>query len=111
MTQILTAAYMGGAVGTAQVDRVSFDCDRPNLWQALRTEYPTRLDHRSMKEEQLEEKKNPTACVQRQLKRWKQETDKDSEGDPVMTTLFREKIMDAMPPAVKNNLQNTQGVL
>lgn len=48
---------------------------------------------------------NPTTYVQRQLKRWKQETEKDQEGYPVMTTLFRNAIVDAIPQAVKNKLE------
>lgn len=52
------------------------------------------------------ETENPTAYVQRQLKRFRWETEKDPERDPVMTTLFREAIVDAMPQAVKGKLED-----
>ncbi len=53
------------------------------MWQALRAEYPIRLDPKSLKEEQLLDIENPSSYVQRQLKRWKQETEGNPEGDPL----------------------------
>lgn len=71
------------------------------MWQALRAEYPTRVDPKALKGDQLEETENPNTYIQRQLKRWKQETEGNPEGDPLMSTLFRNAIIDAMPQPVK----------
>ncbi len=65
----------------------------------------TRSDSKSLKGEQLLDIENPITYVQRQLKRWKQETEGNPEGDPLMTTLFRNAVIDAMPQAVKQSLQ------
>ncbi len=80
------------------------------MWQALRAEYPIRLDPKSLKGEQLGETENPTTYAQRQLKIWKQKTERSPEGDPLMATLFRNAVIDAMPQAVKSRLEDVVGL-
>ncbi len=91
-------------------DVTVFDAFRPAVWQALRAEYPIRLDPKSLKGEQLGETENPNTYVQRQLKRWKQETEGNPEGDPLMATLFRNAVIDAMLQAVKSRLEDVVGL-
>ncbi len=87
------------------MDGTVFDAYRPAVWQALCAEYPIRLDPKSLKGEQLLDIENPITYVQRQQKRWKQEIEGNPEGDPLMATLFRNAVIDAMPQAVKQSLQ------
>ncbi len=104
MEEILQASNLDRAVH--YMDGTVFDAFRPAVWQALRAEYPIRLDPKSLKGEQLGETENPTTYIQRQLKRWKQETEGNPEGDPLMATLFRNALIDAMPQAVKSRLED-----
>ncbi len=105
MEEILQASNLNRAVDSHYMDGTVFDAYRPAVWQALRAEYPIRLDPKSLKGEQLLDIENPITYVQRQLKRWKQESEGNPEGDPLMTTLFRNAVIDAMPQAVKQSLQ------
>ncbi|KAI2643853.1 Retrovirus-related Pol polyprotein from transposon TNT 1-94 [Labeo rohita] len=106
MEEILQASDLERAVNSHYIDGTIFDAFRPAVWQTLRAEYPIRLDPKSLKGEQLGETENPTAYVQRQLKRWKQETEGNPERDPLMATLFRNAVIDAMPLAVKSRLED-----
>ncbi len=99
MEEILQASNLNRAVDSV------FDAYCPAVCQALRTEYPIRLDPKSLKGEQLLDIENPITYVQRQLKRWKKETEGNPEGDPLMAILFRNAVIDAMPQAVKQSLQ------
>ncbi len=106
MEEILQASNLDRAVDVHYMDGNVFDAFRPAVWQAMRAEYPIRLDPKSLKGEQLGETENPTTYVQRQLKRWKQETEWNPESDPLMATLFRNAVIDAMPQAVKSRLED-----
>lgn len=108
--QILQDANLHRAVNSYDMDGIVFDAYRPAVWRVLRTEYETRIDPKALKGEELGDTENPLTYVQRQLKRWKQETEGDPEGDPLMTTLFRNAIVDAMPQTVKSKLEDVVGL-
>ncbi|KAL0176873.1 hypothetical protein M9458_029203, partial [Cirrhinus mrigala] len=110
MEEILQASGLERAVNSHYIDGTVYDVFRPAVWQALRAEYPTRVDPKALKGEQLGETENPVTYVQRQLKRWKQETEGNPEGDPLMATLFRNAIIEAMPQTVKSKLEDVVGL-
>ncbi|KAL0150967.1 hypothetical protein M9458_053694 [Cirrhinus mrigala] len=110
MGEILQTASLDRAVNSHNMDGIIFDAFHPAVWQALRAEYPIRLDPKSLKGDELKETENPTTYVQRQLKRWKQETEGNPETDPLMATLFRQAVIDAMPLAVKCRLEDVVGL-
>ncbi|KAJ8371857.1 hypothetical protein AAFF_G00299520 [Aldrovandia affinis] len=95
--QVLTDSGLQAVVDNAQNDGASFDQFCLTMWQVLRTDYPTRIDLKSLKGEMLGDTGNPATYLHRQLKRWKQETERDPEGDPLMTTIFRSSVVEAMP--------------
>ncbi len=72
MEEIIQAYNVNRAVDSHYMDGTVFEAYRPAVWQALRAEYTIRLHPKSLKGEQLLDIENPTAYVQRQLKRWKQ---------------------------------------
>ncbi len=106
MKEILQVSNVKRAVDSHYMDGTVFDAFHPAVWQALRGEYPIRLNPKSLQGEQLGETENPNKYVQRQLKRWKQETEGNPEGDPLMATLFRNAVINAMPQAVKSRLED-----
>ncbi|KAL0152317.1 hypothetical protein M9458_052040 [Cirrhinus mrigala] len=110
MEEILQTASLDRAVNSHNMDGIIFDVFRPAVWQALRAECPIRLDPKSLKGDELKETENPTTYFQRQLKRWKQETEGNPETDPLMATLLRQAVIDAMPPAVKCRLEDVVGL-
>ncbi len=87
-----------------------FDAFHPAVWQALRGEYPIRLNPKSLHGEQLGETENPNKYVQRQLKIWEQETEGNPERDSLMATLFINAVIDAMPQAIKSRLEDVVGL-
>lgn len=110
MEEILEASELDRAVNSFLMDGTVFDMYRPAVWQTLRHEYPTKIDPKALKGEELGDSESPFAYVQRQLKRWKQETEGNPEGDPLMATLFRNAIVDAMPQPVKSKLEDVVGL-
>ncbi|KAJ8368734.1 hypothetical protein SKAU_G00087620 [Synaphobranchus kaupii] len=86
------------AVNTPYLHGASFDQFRPVMWRTLREDYPTKIDPKSLKGEEVGDTVNPANYLHRQLKRWKLETGRNPEGDELMTTLFRTSIVEAMPP-------------
>ncbi|XP_048034382.1 trichohyalin-like [Megalobrama amblycephala] len=85
--EILEDAGLKSAVGGTRKDATTFDQYRSMIWRVLRKHYPTQMDPKLLKGEQLGEMENPTSYIQKQLRRWKEELEKDPEGDIVMTTL------------------------
>lgn len=79
-------------------------------WLALRTEYPTKIDPKSLKGKPLKDTENPTAYINRQLKRLKQETEEDTDRSPVLTTLFRNLVTEALPMIVQSRLEEVVGL-
>ncbi|XP_067255976.1 involucrin-like [Chanodichthys erythropterus] len=108
--EILEDAGLKSAVGGTRKDATTFDQYRSMIWRVLRKHYPTQMDPKLLKGEQLGEMENPTSYIQKQLRRWKEELEKDPEGDIVMTTLFRTAIVEAMPSAVKARLEDVVGL-
>lgn len=56
------------------------------------------------------ESENPTTYIQKQLRCWKEELERDPEQDKVLTALFRTAIVEAMPAAVKVKLEDVVGL-
>ncbi|MGL5955277.1 MAG: C2HC-type zinc finger protein, partial [Brevinema sp.] len=110
MTEILYAAELSDAVDSHALDGTLFDPYRPAVWHALRSEYPARVDPNALKGDQLGEKENPAVYVQRQLKRWRETTETNPESDPLLATLFRQAIINAMPTTIKAKLEDVVGL-
>lgn len=91
-------------------DGIEFNAYRPALWQALRAQYPSRIDPKALKGEPLQDTENPAAYISRQLKRWKQETEEEIEKSPVLLTLFRNAIVEALPTPVRSRLDEVVGL-
>ncbi len=84
--------------------------DRRDIWLTLRAEYPMQTDPGFLKGEPMEETENPTTYIQKQLRRWKEELERDPEQDKVLTALFRTAIVEAMPLTVKVKLEDVVGL-
>ncbi|KAI2643862.1 Gag-Pol polyprotein [Labeo rohita] len=108
--EILKASDLERAVDSCYMDGTVSDSYRPVVWQTLRAEYPTRVDPKALKGDQLGEIESPIIYIQKQLKKWKQETEGNPEGDPLMATLFRNAIIDAMPQPVKSKVEDVVGL-
>lgn len=91
-------------------DGTEFNPYRPRLWEALRKEYPVKIDPKALKGEPLPDTENPSAYISRQLKKWKQETEEDVINSPLLTALFRTSIVEAMPSAAKSRLEEVVGL-
>ncbi|KAE8289574.1 hypothetical protein D5F01_LYC11278 [Larimichthys crocea] len=92
-------------------DGTEFNPYRTALWSSLRREYPIQIDPKALKGEPLTDTENPAAYISRQLKRWKQETEEDPGNSALLTTIFRNSIIDAMPSPVKSRLEDVVGLV
>ncbi|KAJ8384798.1 hypothetical protein AAFF_G00197850 [Aldrovandia affinis] len=110
MEDVLNDSGMDQVIDTPIYDGESFDQYRLMMWEVLRMDYPTKIDPKSLKGEMLRETENPAAYLHRQLKYWKQETEREPEGDPLMTTMFRNSVLEAMPQQVKSKLEDVVGL-
>ncbi|KAL0147589.1 hypothetical protein M9458_057095 [Cirrhinus mrigala] len=110
MNDVLKQSGLLQAVDRPQADGVSFDKHRRDIWKTLRAEYPMQTDPGFLKGEPMGEAENPTTYIQRQLRRWKEELERDPEQDKVLTALFRTAIVEAMPAAVKAKLEDVVGL-
>ncbi|KAJ8346616.1 hypothetical protein SKAU_G00280170 [Synaphobranchus kaupii] len=108
MEEVLMKSGLQAAVNTPYLDGASFDQFRPAMWRTLREDYPTKIDPKSLKGEEVGDTVNPANYLHRQLKRWKLETGRNPEGDELMTTLFRTSIVEAMPPPEKSREPETE---
>ncbi|KAJ8386346.1 hypothetical protein AAFF_G00174430 [Aldrovandia affinis] len=97
MEKVLNDRGLVRVIATPEYDGPNFDQCRPDMWEVLR-DYPTKIDPKSLKGETLGDTENPATYLHRQLKRWKQETERDPEGDPLMTTMFRRRTVYQQPP-------------
>ncbi|KAL0172944.1 hypothetical protein M9458_033255, partial [Cirrhinus mrigala] len=110
MNDVLKQSGLLQAVDRPQADGVSFDKHRHDIWKTLRAEYPMQTDPGFLKGEPMGETENPTTYIQRQLRRWKEELERDPEQDKVLTALFRTAIVEAMPATVKAKLEDVVGL-
>lgn len=91
-------------------DGTELNAYRAELWMALRGEYPTKIDPKSLKGEPLAETENAAGYINKQLKRWKQETEEEAESSPVLMTLFRNAVIEALPTPVQSRLEDVVGL-
>ncbi len=110
MNDILKQSSLLQAVDRPQEDGISFDKHRHNIWMTLRAEYPMQTDPGFLKGEPMEETENPITYIQKQLRRWKEELERDPEKDKILTALFRTAIVEAMPSTVKVKLEDVVGL-
>ncbi|XP_058616203.1 uncharacterized protein LOC131530095 [Onychostoma macrolepis] len=110
MNDILKQSGLHQAVGGPQADGASFDKHRRDIWLTLRAEYPVQTDQGFLRGEPMGDTENPTTYIQKQLRYWKEELERDPEQDKVLTALFRTAIVEAMPAAVKVKLEDVVGL-
>ncbi len=110
MNDILEQSSLLQAVDRPQEDGISFDKHRHNIWMTLRAEYPMQTDPGFLKGEPMEETENPITYIQKQLRHWKEELERDPEKDKILTALFRTAIVEAMPSTVKVKLEDVVGL-
>nr|XP_054591515.1 uncharacterized protein LOC129155805 [Nothobranchius furzeri] len=91
-------------------DGTEFNTHRNALWNILRAAYPNRIDPKALKGEPLSETESPASFVDRQLRRWKLETEEGPEGTPIMTSLFRTSLISALPTPVRDKLEDVVGL-
>ncbi|XP_036071017.1 uncharacterized protein LOC118599606 isoform X1 [Oryzias melastigma] len=91
-------------------DGTVFNAYRATMWQALREEFPNKIDRKARKGEPLMDNVNPIAYINKQMKRWKQETEEEPERSPLLMTLFRESIIEALPAPAQAKLEDVVGL-
>ncbi|GCC43076.1 hypothetical protein chiPu_0027026, partial [Chiloscyllium punctatum] len=73
----MVRARLKNAADNPMIDGDGIDRVRQNAWQALRDCYPTKIDTQALRGDPLGESENPTAYLEKQLKKWKLKTEQD----------------------------------
>lgn len=94
----------------AMADGTEFNAYRAAFWGALRSEFPNRADPQALKGEPLMETESPGAYIAKQLRRWRQEMEEDIENSPMLTSLFRNSVVEALPVQVRSRLEEVVGL-
>ncbi|GCC17706.1 hypothetical protein chiPu_0017651 [Chiloscyllium punctatum] len=92
------------------IDGVRFDRVRQNVWQALRDCNPLKVDPQALREDPLGDSENLAAYLEKRLKKWRQETKQDIETNQLLTTMFRNSIIEATPSQVRSRLEEVVGL-
>ncbi|GCC16321.1 hypothetical protein chiPu_0022409 [Chiloscyllium punctatum] len=92
------------------IDGVGFDRVRQNVQQALRDCYPPKTDSQVLRGDPLGKSENPAAYLEKQIRKWRLETEQDIETDQLLTTIFRNSIIETMPSQVRSRLEEVGGL-
>jgi len=93
------------------IDGTTFDTYRTTAWGVLRTEYPTNIDSKRLEGHKLGDTENPASFLQKENVRWRMETEKDPEMDSWISQMFRNAMLQALPPPVRYKLEDVVGLL
>ncbi|GCC28039.1 hypothetical protein chiPu_0006465 [Chiloscyllium punctatum] len=110
LKEIMDRAGLKNVVDNPMVDGARFDRVRQRVWQALRDCYPPKMDSQALRGDPLGDNENLAAYLKRQLRKWRLETEQDIEGNQLLTTMFRNSIIEAMPSQVRSRLEEVVGL-
>ncbi|GCC19366.1 hypothetical protein chiPu_0021053 [Chiloscyllium punctatum] len=71
---------------------------------------PPKMDPQALRGDPLGEIENPTAYLEKQFKKWRLETEQDIETHQLLTTMFRNFIIEAVPSRVRSRLEEVVGL-
>ncbi|GCC22555.1 hypothetical protein chiPu_0000943 [Chiloscyllium punctatum] len=106
----MVRAGLKNAADDPMIDGVGFYRVTQNIWQALRDCYPSKMDPQALRGDPLGESENLAASLEKQLKKWRLETEQDIETNQLLTTMFRNFIIEAMPSQVRSRLEEAIGL-
>ncbi|KAJ8369282.1 hypothetical protein SKAU_G00093100 [Synaphobranchus kaupii] len=109
MLDIIDQAGYTGAEKSA-VDGRKFDQYRQRIWDSLRKAYPTRPSTAMLKGVPIKEGESAAAYVENQLRNWRMTLDRNIQGDPIMTAMFRAAILEGLPELAKSRLEEVVGL-
>ncbi|GCC41612.1 hypothetical protein chiPu_0025570 [Chiloscyllium punctatum] len=106
----MVRARLKNVADNPMIDGVGFDRVRQNVWQALRDYYSPKMDPQALRGDPLGESENLAAYLEKQLKKWRLETEQDIRTNQLLTTMFRNSIIEAMSSQVKSRLEEVVGL-
>ncbi|KAJ8369274.1 hypothetical protein SKAU_G00093020 [Synaphobranchus kaupii] len=109
MLDIIDQAGYTGAEKSA-VDGRKFDQYRQRIWDSLRKAYPTRPSTAMLKGMPIKEGESAAAYVENQLRNWRMTLDRNIQGDPIMTAMFRAAILEGLPELAESRLEEVVGL-
>ncbi|GCC18930.1 hypothetical protein chiPu_0020927 [Chiloscyllium punctatum] len=63
------------------------------------------MDPQALRGDPLGDSENLAVNLEKQLKKWRLETEQDIETNQLLTTMFRNSIIEAMPSQVRSRLE------
>jgi hypothetical protein len=83
-------------------DGTTLDRYRVAMWNTLRMEFPTHIDHKNMRGLPINDTENPASYLQAQVDRWLH---------PVFSVMFRNSVIEILPSPVKVKLDDVVGLV
>ncbi|GCC25340.1 hypothetical protein chiPu_0003750 [Chiloscyllium punctatum] len=75
LKEIMVRACLKNVADNPMIDGVGFDRVRQNVWRASRDCYPPKMDPQALRGDPLGESENLAAYLEKQLKKWRLETE------------------------------------
>ncbi|KAJ8359053.1 hypothetical protein SKAU_G00155780 [Synaphobranchus kaupii] len=72
--------------------------------------HPTRPSTAMLKGVPIKEGESAEAFVENQLRNWRMTLDRNIQGDPIMTVMFRAAILEGLPELAKSRLEEVVGL-
>jgi hypothetical protein len=92
-------------------DGTTLNYYRVAMWNTLRREFPTHIDHKNMRGLPINDTENPASYLQAQVDRWCLETNEDPEIHPVFSVIFRNSVIEILPSPIKVKLDDVVGLV
>lgn len=93
-----------------RLDRIEFAPYRNELWQLLKTTFPSRPDLNCLQGDQVGEAEHPMVYYQKMKRKWQMETDSNPDANHLHTTMFRKILLDGLTDTVRSRLEDVVGI-
>jgi len=72
--------------------------------------YPNRVDMKALKWEPLRDDENVAMYVEKQLRKWRADTERDVLADPIINSMFRAAVLEGIPTPARSKLEEIVGL-
>ncbi|XP_041838444.1 uncharacterized protein LOC121638069 isoform X2 [Melanotaenia boesemani] len=110
MYNIFESAELANVARTQTHDADFFNNYKEDIWQELRRRYPLRISIDSISLGTLNDTDDPMAFIHQARREWITETGNMPEVDNVHSSMFRRKIIQALPGPIQDKLLDTVGI-
>ena len=102
--------HLADILSTHADDADQFNNIRTEVWDSLRKLFPDKVQLDMLEGEPIGETEDPSTYVHRLLRLWRAELRKNPEADVFQKAMFRQGVIQKLPPAVRTRLGDVVGL-